>query len=92
MFDNRRHYARGNGAQLVNNPSGFVEAPHMHVRRSQKAVWGRVVGVLLDSEEELRYCLIEASAEEMRGADDIESGSEASTRAETERGLHMLDG
>jgi hypothetical protein len=46
-----------------------------------------VAWILLDREEQLRYCLIEPPSEEMRGAYISERRADAGARAEAQRGF-----
>src|SRR5262249_32545850 len=52
-----RKHRSCDGTQPPDDVAGLSEPPHMGVAGGKKAVGSRVVGVLLDGEEQLRYCL-----------------------------------
>src|SRR5712671_3424831 len=86
-----RYDDRSNGAQPRDDLSGVVESTHMGVAGGEKAIRLRVAWILLDREEEFRYCLIEAPSEEMRGAYYRHRRAVAGAGTEPQRGLDMLD-
>ena len=63
-----RYHDRSNGAQLLDDLSRVVEPTHMGIAGGESAVGGRLAWIVLDREEQVRYCLFEAPAVEMRGA------------------------
>jgi hypothetical protein len=80
-----RHQNRDDGAQPLDDPAGLVESPQMGVAGGENAICAWIV--FLGREKELRHCLIEAPAEEMRSTDHSESRDDA----KTQRVLDMLD-
>ena len=62
-----RYHNSGNGAQPCDDLPGVFEATHMGVTGGKKAMRVRQARILLNCEEQLRHCLIEATANEMRG-------------------------
>jgi len=63
----------------------------MGVAGGEEAICHWVVRILLDGEQQLRRRLTKTPAHEMRDADCRNSRPASGTRAETERGLDMLD-
>ena len=61
-----RYHDRGDGAQPRDDLSRVIEPSHMRVAGGEKAIRVREVRIVLDREEQLRHCLVEAPAEEMR--------------------------
>ena len=86
-----RYHDRGDGAQPRDDLSRVVEPAHMRVAGGEIAIRLRVAWILLDREEQLRHCLIEAPAEEMRGAYYEERRADAGAGTEAQRGFDMLD-
>ena len=64
----RQNQGRGDRAQLGDDFSCVVEPTHMGVAGGEMTIRLWVTWILLDREEELRHCLIEALAKEMRAA------------------------
>ena len=58
-----RYRGRGNGPQSLHDLSCVVEPTHMGVAGGEDAMWEREGGIVLDRKEQLRHCLIEATAE-----------------------------
>src|SRR5215472_15803162 len=86
-----RHQDRGDSAQPLDVLSGFVGPAQMGVARSDPAIWLRRVRIILDRHEQLRYRLLEAAAEAMRGADCIERCADAGAGTKAQRDFDMLD-
>jgi len=78
-----RYHDRSNGPQPLDDLSCVVEPTHMGVAGGETAIRQRESWVLLDREEEVGHGLIEAPADEMRGAyykgrrADADAGTEA---------------
>ena len=54
----------------VDDLARVVEPSHMRVAGGEKAIGYREARIVLDREEQLRHRLVEAPAEEVRGAND----------------------
>jgi hypothetical protein len=64
----------------------------MGVAGSEKAIWHREAGILLDSEAEFLHCLIEAPHEKMPGAYDKQRRvGDPASRTETESRFSMFN-
>jgi hypothetical protein len=63
----------------------------MGVAGGEKTIRRWEAWILLNREEQLRHRLIEAPAEEMRGAYLMERRADPGARTETPRGLEVLD-
>src|SRR5215472_2033135 len=89
-LEDTRRYDGCDSAQPSSDLSRLVETSHLGVARREKAVCRREARVLLDRELELRYCLVEASAKQMSGANRRERRPYPRARAEALSGLDML--
>src|SRR6516165_10507399 len=64
----------------------------MGVAGSEKAIWHREAGILLDSKAQFLHCLIEAPHEKMPGAYDKQRRvADSDSRTETESCFSMLN-
>ena len=79
-----RHHEGGDGAQLRNDLPCLIESSHVGVAGGERAIGRGEVRLVLDREEELWYCLVEAPAEEMREADYVENCAKPAARAEAQ--------
>src|SRR5580704_1928801 len=86
-----RYHDAGDGLQPRDDHSRFVEPSHMGIAGCEVPIRVGEAGVLLDREQQLRDCLIEASRIKMRGADCEESPADPGARAEPQRSLGVLD-
>src|SRR5215813_5164583 len=86
-----RYHDRGNGAQARDDLSRVVEPTHVGVTGGEKAIRLREAWTLLDREDQLRLCLIEAPSKKMRGAYHGERRADAGAGTEPQRGLDKLD-
>ena len=86
-----RHDDSRNGSQPVEYRSCLVDPPHMRVARSEIAIWVGEAWILLNGQEKLRCCLVEAPAGEVRGAYYKERRADAGAGTEAQRSFNMLD-
>lgn len=70
--DYARHDDGGDLPQPSDNLSRFVEPPHMGVAGSEIAIWLREDRIFLDCKEEVWNRLVEATAEQARGTNQVE--------------------
>jgi hypothetical protein len=85
------HYGRSDSAQAPDDFSRLVEPPHVGVAGGKVAICRCEAWIVLDGEKKNWYCLAVTPADEMRLANDREGKADTRTRAETKRGLDMLD-
>ena len=66
-----RYDNRDNGAQPLDDIACLIEPPQMGVAGGKIAICCWLVRILLDTKEKPWQCLIEATAEEVRGPDCV---------------------
>ena len=86
-----RDHDGANGAQARDDLLRLGEPSHMGIAGGEIAIRHGEAGILLDREEWMRRCLIEAASQEMRLTDDGERGADPGAWAEAQRGLDMRD-
>src|SRR3984893_7966695 len=86
-----RHDQRANGAQLADDRARFAEPTHMRVTGGEKLIRDREARIVLNPEEQLRYSLIEAPAEEVCAAQYKKRRADSGARTEPQRHIDMID-